>query len=384
MRATAARLLHTLLDNIPDTIYFKDTESRFTRINKAHALVLGLDRPEEAVGKTDFDFYPEEQARQAYEDEQQLVRSGEPLLDQVEGRWRAGQLERWVSATKVPIKDAHGRVVGIVGISRDITDRRRAEEELRRTAEELARSNAALEEFAYVASHDLQEPLRKIMAFGERLAATCGAGLPPQGRDYLERMQSAAQRMQNLINALLAYSRVTTRGQPFVAVDLGEVAREVLADLEASIEQTGASVHVGHLPVIEADPTQMRQLLQNLAGNALKFHREDEPPRVLVHGRVLEERDAAPAGPCSPGTMCQIAVEDNGIGFDEKYLDCIFGVFQRLHGRGVYAGTGMGLAICRKIADRHGGSITAASTLGRGSVFTVVLPVRQNTAGGDA
>jgi signal transduction histidine kinase len=197
-------------------------------------------------------------------------------------------------------------------------------------------------------------------------------------------MQSAAQRMQNLINALLAYSRVTTRGQPFVAVDLGEVAREVLADLEASIEQTGASVHVGHLPVIEADPTQMRQLLQNLAGNALKFHREDEPPRVLVHGRVLEERDAAPAGPCSPGTMCQIAVEDNGIGFDEKYLDCIFGVFQRLHGRGVYAGTGMGLAICRKIADRHGGSITAASTLGRGSVFTVVLPVRQNTAGGDA
>jgi signal transduction histidine kinase len=192
-------------------------------------------------------------------------------------------------------------------------------------------------------------------------------------------MQAAAGRMRSLINDLLTFSRVETKAQPFRPVDLGRVAREVLSDLEGRIEQTGARVEVDGLPTVEAEPTQMRQLLQNLIGNALKFHRPGEPPVVQVHGRpaLAPEGEGDAADP----TLCRIAVQDNGIGFDEKYLDRIFGVFQRLHGRGEYEGTGMGLAICRKIVDRHGGSITARSAPGHGATFLVTLPLARGDAG---
>jgi PAS domain S-box-containing protein len=364
------------MDNIPDTIYFKDAQSRFTRINRAHAEVLGLSDPEEAVGKTDFDFFPAEQARDAYEDERRIVETGEPLLSKVEERRRPGKGERWVMATKVPIRDDSGRVIGIAGISRDITMRRQAEERLRRTAEELARSNAALEEFASVASHDLQEPLRKVMAFGARLEAASREALSERDRDYLDRMQKAAGRMRSLINDLLTYSRVTTKAQPFVRVNLREVAGGVLSDLEVLIEQSGGRVEVGELPTIDADALQMRQLLQNLIGNALKFRRRDEPLLVSVRGELLDGDEQ------TADARCRITVQDNGIGFEERYRERIFGVFQRLHGVGAYAGTGMGLAICRKIVERHGGTIAANGTPGQGARFTVVLPIHQ-AKGGD-
>ena len=166
---------------------------------------------------------------------------------------------------------------------------------------------------------------------------------------------------------------MTTKAQPFAPVDLAQVAREVVSDLEGRLQQTGGRVEVGDLPTVEADPTQMRQLLQNLIGNALKFHRPGVPPVVQVHGRVLPataDADGQPRAPARARSPC----EDNGIGFDEKYLDRIFKVFQRLHGRGEYEGTGMGLAICRKIVERHGGTITARSTPGRGATFVVTLP----------
>ncbi len=260
----------------------------------------------------------------------------------------------------------------------DITERKRAVETLARYAEELKRSNDELQDFAYVASHDLQEPLRKIQAFGERLHTKCAAELGTQGQDYLRRMQDAARRMALLIEDLLSYSRVTTQAKRFEPVDLDEVAREVIADLETCLQQTQGRVELRGLPVLDADPTQMRQLLQNLIGNALKFHRPDAPPVVQVY------RDQAAEVPGGDGAVCQLVVEDNGIGFDEKYLDRIFTIFQRLHERGAYAGSGIGLAICRKIAGRHGGSLTAKSQPGAGAMFIVTLPLHQPKTGDHA
>ncbi|HNQ72580.1 MAG TPA: ATP-binding protein [Verrucomicrobiota bacterium] len=264
------------------------------------------------------------------------------------------------------------RPVGRVVLFKDITERKQAAEALEEKAAELARSNAELEQFAFVASHDLQEPLRKIRAFGDRLKTKCGNALPPEGADYLARMQNAAVRMQTLIADLLTFSRVISRMDPFVAVDLNKLTREVLSDLEVPIEKSGATVEVGPLPTLEADPMQLRQLLQNLIGNALKFHAPEVKPRVEISANVLSPaEEGSPAGP-----VCELTVKDNGIGFEEKYLDKIFAVFQRLHNRQEYEGTGIGLAVCRRITERHGGSITARSQPGQGATFLVRLPLK--------
>lgn len=254
--------------------------------------------------------------------------------------------------------------------------------ELHDTNAELERSNRELQDFAFVASHDLQEPLRKIQAFGDRLRSKHGASLGSEALDYLTRMQNAAQRMHTLINDLLAYSRVTTKAQPFVRTDLENIAREVLTDLEVRINQTGGNVEISEMPVIEADPMQMRQLLQNLIGNGLKFHRSGIEPIIVVKGRTIKTsgNNASAKG---SNSQCRITVEDNGIGFDEKYLDRIFTPFQRLHGRGEYEGTGIGLAVCRKIVERHGGTLTAESKPGHGATFIVTLPVEHGEKGAE-
>ncbi|HLF26004.1 MAG TPA: cache domain-containing protein [Anaerolineae bacterium] len=282
-------------------------------------------------------------------------------------------LEMLTSATAIAIENARL----YEEVRQELADRVRAEEALALKAQELARSNTELEQFAYTASHDLREPLRKIHAFGDRLKTKYYAELGEQGQDYLARMQSAADRMQTLIDDLLTYSRITTKAQPFVPTDLNQVARDVLADLETRTEQVGGRVELSPLPTLEVDPTQMRQLLQNLIGNALKFHRPDEPPLVKVYGRYLNgQTDPAAANGNGQGVY-QLSVEDNGIGFDEKYCERIFQVFQRLHSRAEYEGSGIGLATCRKIVERHGGSITAASILGQGATFNVTLPLSQ-------
>lgn len=260
------------------------------------------------------------------------------------------------------------RVVGRVVLFKDITERKKSAEALEHKAAELARSNAELEQFAFVASHDLQEPLRKIRAFGDRLKSKCHATLPEEGADYLDRMQNASARMQTLINDLLTFSRVISRNEPFVEVDLNQITREVLGDLEVRIEKTRAQVEVGDLPTLEGDPTQMRQLLQNLIGNALKFHAPGASPRVQVRATSIEDVYAE-------NDISRLTVQDNGIGFDEKYLDRIFAVFQRLHGRQEYEGTGIGLAVCRRIVDRHKGTITAKSKPGEGTTFIIDLPL---------
>jgi signal transduction histidine kinase len=236
--------------------------------------------------------------------------------------------------------------------------------ELLRHAAELSRSNAELEQFASIASHDLQEPLRKVQTFAAQLNAKESENLSEQGQDFLRRMSDAAERMRNLIDDLLAFSRVSTQGHPFTAVNLGHVISQVLVDLEVHIEETGAHVTVGLMPTIEADPLQMRQLLQNLLGNALKFRRPDGAPELRVEAQVAAH-------------IAQLTVSDNGIGFDGQYATRIFRAFERLHGARAYPGTGIGLALCRKIVERHHGSITAASEPDHGATFTVRLPVTQ-------
>jgi light-regulated signal transduction histidine kinase (bacteriophytochrome) len=258
----------------------------------------------------------------------------------------------------------------------DITDRKRVERKLEIYAAKLERSNRELQDFAQVASHDLQEPLRKILSFGDRIKRQAGESLNEECRDYLQRMFNAAARMQTLITDLMTFSRVETKGQPFVKTDLGLIAREVSADLETRIEQTGGRVEIEELPTIDADPMQMRQLLQNLIGNSLKYHREGVASVVRIYSQKLDARSPESMDESALARqLCQILVTDNGIGFDEKYLDRIFTVFQRLHVKGEYEGTGVGLAICRKIVDRHGGTITARSSPGEGATFVVTLPV---------
>ncbi len=235
---------------------------------------------------------------------------------------------------------------------------------LARRAAELARSNDELDQFASIASHDLQEPLRKVRTFTQQLTLIESDRLSEKGRDYLLRTNAAAERMQQLIEDLLRFSRVATQTRPFAPVSLAEVTSEVLEDLEHEVERCRAIVRVGELPVINGDPSQLRQLMQNLLSNALKFRREGVVPEITVDSAVL-------------GDTCTISVRDNGIGFDPRYEERIFRVFERLHGRSEYPGTGIGLALCRKIAERHGGTIVAHGELGVGSSFIIALPIDQ-------
>lgn len=252
----------------------------------------------------------------------------------------------------------------------EIAERRRLEAEARIYSRRLERSNRHLQDFASIASHDLQEPLRKVRAFGERLMDKAAGRLTPEERDYLERMVSASERMQNMINDLLSYSRVTTRGEPFTLVDLNQVVADVLQDLEVRIEQSRGRVETKPLPQIDADPLQMRQLLQNLIGNGLKFHRKDTPPVVSVEA-------AGPMQDPDLGEIVEIRVVDNGIGFDESKQEELFQPFFRLVSRSEFEGNGMGLAICGKIVERHSGRIWGENRNGTGAAFIVQLPVRQ-------
>lgn len=273
---------------------------------------------------------------------------------------------RWIHDRGFPIRDENGTLRLMTGVATDITDRREAEEALRQLMNKLEESNQALQDFASIASHDLKEPLRKVSSFGKMLQERLGNSMDDRARDYLNRMLSATGRMQALINSLLDYSRVTLRAEPFTKVDLYVLIEEVLSDLEVRIARSGGKVCLGELPSLEADPTQMRQLFQNLIGNGLKFHKQGETPLVCVRSCQLNDLEVG------------ISIEDNGIGFDESEVDHIFAPFRRLHGRSSqYEGTGMGLAICKKIVERHGGSITCTSTPGEGSTFYVHLPLRQ-------
>jgi PAS domain S-box-containing protein len=339
---------HSLVENIPDVSWRADRSGAVVFVSSNVEKILGF-TPQEMYRKEGrFRFgriHPDdiEKVKKGYE---ALFEEGAPF--DVEYRiQRKDDLWIWVGDRSVRTFERNG-VFYADGVFSDVTRRKKYEEELR--------------QFAFIASHDLREPLRKVQTFGERLRADTESVLSDRARDYLVRMEKASARMEQLLEALLQYSRVTMTGRPFEPVDLNKTLREVLSDLDLFIAESQGTVEIGSLPTVSADPIQMRQLFENLLLNALKFRKKESPPRVSVketsHG----------------GEFAEIRVADNGIGFDEKYLDRIFQPFQRLSGELDYEGTGMGLAICQKLVERHGGKIIARSEPGKGSTFVIVLP----------
>ena len=271
------------------------------------------------------------------------------------------------------------RVFGVLLVSMDIGIFNASEDDLRNKLYVLESTKESLEQFAYVASHDLQEPLRKIRAFGDRLTTKYSDQLAGSGQDYIARMQNAATRMQHLIDDLLQYSRVGRIQGEAQAANLTELVAEVMEDISDSVEKSQAEVSYQGLPTVEGEVWQLRQLFQNLISNAIKFRRPDVPPQVAVTAREIpsDELVHLRQNHLIDTPYYEISVADNGIGFDEKYLDRIFDIFQRLHGRNEYSGTGIGLAICRKITENHYGTISAYACPDQGATFRVVLPKTQ-------
>lgn len=260
-------------------------------------------------------------------------------------------------------EDSRGRAQCRISVM-DISERKKAEEATLFYMKKLQQSNRELQDFAFIASHDLQEPLRKIQAFGSMLQRENAEALNDKGRDCLNRILNASKRMSEMIKGLLEYSRAGARARHFDVVDLARVVEDVESDLDFQMQRGGARIDIDRLPHVEADYTQMRQLFQNLISNSLKFH-GDKKPVIKIYSNP------------GPDRTHKIFVEDNGIGFEEIYIDRIFNLFHRLHGRSEYDGMGLGLAICRRIAERHHGSITAKSQPGLGATFIVILPEKQ-------
>ncbi|MBU0695059.1 MAG: PAS domain-containing protein [Bacteroidetes bacterium] len=273
-----------------------------------------------------------------------------------------------------PVKNATGEIFNVMVVMHDITEIKKVQKSLESKVEELNRSNQDLEQFAYVASHDLQEPLRKIRSFGDRLQNKYSGGLPEEGLDYIKRMQSASERMQTLIDDLLTFSRVTRTDEGYESVDLHDQIQKILEDLEFTIEKKNATIDLMVNHTISAIPGQIRQLFQNLISNAIKFTKEGVPPIVEIKSEILRGEVLSPN--LEPNKdFCRIVVKDNGIGFDQQYADKIFELFQRLHTRNEYQGTGIGLAVCKKIVDKHGGLINVNSIQEEGTTFTIILPL---------
>jgi len=360
-------LLNTLMDSIPDTIYFKDKSSRFTRINKAQVSVLGVNDPGEAVGKSDLDFQSPELAKGFYAEEQEIIRTGKPLIDRIEFNPTSDGKARWFSATKVPIFDRDGQINGIVGISRDITEHMLTEEEIRRLnqnlerrAAELESVNHEIESFSYSVSHDLRAPLRSIDGFSHAILEDYIEILPEQGRDYFLRIRAAAQRMGELIDDLLALSRVTRAVTESKPVNLSVLAEKILVDLQREHPERHLTFSVAKDLIVDGDPQLLRIALENLLGNSWKFTSKQED--ALIEVGVQNET----------GQLTYF-IRDNGAGFNMAYADKLFGAFQRLHRPSEYPGTGIGLATVQRIISRHGGRIWAESSVGNGATFFFTL-----------
>ncbi len=366
--------MDNIISSMMDALIVIDSDLKIKTINNAAGILLNYS-PDELIDNSIKIIFP-------VPEENPL--SGEKLAKIISqgGLTNHETVFHKKNGEKVPVlfscsvmKEDNSKLKYIVCTSKDITERKQAEEELLLQTEKLTQTNLELQSFAYAASHDLQEPLRKIISFSDRIMKKNALILDVQTLDYFHRIQNATMRMQTLITDLLSYSRLTTQAQPFTRVELDLIASEVISDLETRIEQTGGKVELNNLPEIEADPTQILQLFQNLISNGLKFHTPGVAPLVEVTARIVNAENNKLKW---RRQFVELTFKDNGIGIDERYFDRIFGVFQRLHGKDEYEGTGVGLSICHKIVERHNGQIRIKSKVGEGSSFIVTLPLKQN------
>jgi PAS domain S-box-containing protein len=359
-------LLRTLLDILPCRIFAKDAESRFTLANVAQARIFGLDDPEEVKGKTTFDFIPDEGSERRLADDREVMRSEVSFVNREEFAYEEDGGKRWSLTTKVPLKNSAGEVVGLVGTSTDITERKLA-------TEALAAKNRELEMLLYVISHDLREPLRAIENFSRLVNDRYAEKIDEKGQDFLRRVVAGAQRLDRLLDDILTLSRVQRMEQPNTVVNLEEIVQEALARLEARIEQTGASVRIVRgLPSLHANRTYATEAVYNLVSNALKFVKAGERPEVEIAPYETDEKTLGEVG---------FVVRDRGPGVEPKHSERIFEIFQRTVGREV-EGTGAGLAIVRQIAERHGGRAWVQPREGGGSEFIITFETRKGLKGG--
>jgi PAS domain S-box-containing protein len=356
-----------LLEAAPDGVVIVDGSGVIQLVNRQTEILFGYDRAA-LIGQRVEMLLPQRARsvhtahREGYVSDPRTRPMGSGL--ELLGRRQDGSefpVEISLSPMRSPESDGDGALV--ISTVRDVTARRRAEEQLKAAAADLARSNSELEQFAYVASHDLQEPLRMVASYTQLLSRRYAGKLDEDADEFIGFAVDGAKRMQDLINDLLAYSRVGTRALQLERIEANDVVDQVARDLAPTTLASGGSVSRDELPTVYADPTQLRQLFQNLIANGLKFSRPNEPPRV----HVAAERD---------GQWWRFGVRDNGIGIEPQYVDRIFALFQRLHTRDEYPGTGIGLAICKKIVERHGGDISVQSELGAGTTFWFRLPAR--------
>src|ERR1700739_28282 len=345
--------LDSVLENIPNMVFVKDAQDlRFVRFNKAGEKLLGHTK-KDLIGKNDYDFFPKDQADFFTEKDNAVLRQND-IVDVPEEPIDTKQGQRWLHTKKIPILSPAGRAIYLLGISEDITDIRNAKLALEQKTKELERSNSELEQFAYVASHDLQEPLRTISSYVQLLASRYKDKLDSDANEFIDFAVDGSKRMRTLINSLLEYSRVN-RIKPFEWMELTDLMKEIQLDMRDQIKETNASIKYNGLPKIYGDVVLINQLFQNLIGNAIKF-RGDKKPEVKITSKRKNGEYI-------------FSVEDNGIGIKDEYAEKIFVIFQRLNSREHYPGTGIGLSICKKIVERHGGKIWVESEPGKGSKF---------------
>jgi PAS domain S-box-containing protein len=357
------KFLDSVIENIPNMLFIKDAkELRFVRLNKAGEELIGYSR-EELIGKNDYDFFTKEQA-DFFTSKDRMVIENKKLFDIPEEFIKTkNKGTRILETKKIPILDKDGTPLYLLGISNDITDRIKAEAELKQKSEELVRSNKELEQFAYVASHDLQEPLRMVNSYVQLLAERYKDKLDEDANDFIAFAVDGSNRMRILIQSLLEYSRVN-RVNPFTQVDVNEVIQKVLRSIGSTIEENKAVIKIDTLPSIVGDAVLIGQLFQNLILNAIKFKRV-EPPEIIISGKKMNDAEYL------------FSVKDNGIGIPKEYSEKIFVIFQRLHNKSEYPGAGIGLSICKKIVERHGGKIWVESEPGKGSTFYFTIMEKQ-------
>ncbi len=382
-------LMTRILDILPVGVWLTDKDGKIIQVNIAAQLIWSGSKMVGIEEYHEFKGWWLDSGNPVKTDEWAMaraVRKGETCLnEEIEIESFDGK-RKIVSVSAIPIFSGAQEIGGAIVVFEDISLRKRAEMALKQANLELEqrvqertsalrRSNQDLEDFAFVASHDLQEPLRKVMSFGKLLMDKTDNLLDEEERNYIERMNNAAERMSQMLSALLNYSRLNTHARPYQTVDLNKAVEDVLQDLEVTIMKAKGSVEVSSLPVIEAEPVQMRQLFQNLISNGLKFHKTGVAPLVKIF--VAHQEEESQVSDSLAEKMVTLVVEDNGIGFEPELKERLYQPFSRLVGRSEYEGTGIGLSICRKIVERHGGSIEAYSQPGEGARFVIQLPLQQ-------